>query len=99
MKRNHIRIFLVIALFTSILVWPAYLSCSRIVGARHLSADVCLENPDQENVFSDQQNQSKGFISSVFSTKLLPGTDLCNQISRFSFTSPSPDEKTLILRC
>jgi hypothetical protein len=98
-KRKLIQIFLVIVISAFILVFPAYLRCSYLAGAKFLSADLGFENPDQEDLFSDQHNQSKIFVSIVFLIKLLPGTNLFDQISRFCFLASFLDQKTLILRC
>jgi len=99
MKRKLIQIFLVIVICTFTLEIPAYLRCSNLAGAKLLSTDLSFENPDQEDVFSGQQNQSKTSVSIVFLIKLPPGTNLFDQISRFCSLTSFLDQKTLILRC
>jgi hypothetical protein len=99
MKRRLIQTLLVIVISSFILVFPAYLHYSNLAGAKLLSTDLSFENPDQEDVFSDQQSQSKTFVSIVFEIKFLPGTNLHGQMSRFCFLSSFLDQETLILRC
>jgi hypothetical protein len=99
MKRKPIQILLVIVISAFTLFSPAYLRCSNLAGAKFLSTDLSFENPDQEDVFLGQQNQSKTFVSTVLLIKLLPGTDLHGQTSRFCSLASFLDQKTLILRC
>jgi hypothetical protein len=99
MKRSPFQIFLVIAAFAFILIFPAYSCCSNLAGVKLLSTDLSFENPDQDDIFSDQHNQLKAFVSSVFTIKLLPKTIPFDQISRFWLQTASLDQKTLILRC
>jgi hypothetical protein len=97
MKTKLIQIFLVIVICT--LVSPAYLRCSNLAGAKLLSTDLSFENPDQDDLFSGRQNQLKTFVSTVFLTKFLPGTNLFCQTSRFCSLTPLLNQKTSILRC
>jgi hypothetical protein len=99
MKRKLIQISLVIVICAFTLVFPAYLSCSNLAGAKLLSTDLSFENPDQEDVFFGQQNESNTFASIVFLIKLPPGTNLFDQISRFCSLTSFLDQKTSILRC
>jgi hypothetical protein len=99
MKRKLVQIFLVIVISTFTLVFPAYLRCSNLAGAKLLSTDLSFENRDQEDVFSDQHNQSNAFVSIVFLIKLPPETNLFDQISRFCLLPSFLDQKTSILRC
>jgi hypothetical protein len=99
MKRKLVQISLVIAICAFTLVFPAYLRCSNLAGAKLLSTDLSFENPDQEDVFFGQQNESKTLVSIVFLIRLPPGTNLFDQISRFCSLTSFLDQKTLILRC
>jgi hypothetical protein len=99
MKRKLIQISLVIVICAFTLVFPAYLRCSNLAGAKLLSTDLSFENPDQEDVFFGQQNESKTFVSIAFLIKLAPGTNLFDQISRFCSLTSFPDQKTSTLRC
>jgi hypothetical protein len=99
MKRKPIQTFLVIAISAFILVFPAYLRSSNLAGVRLFSTDLSFENPDQDDIFPYQHNQSKAFVSSVLTIKLLPGTILFDQISRFWFLVSILDQKALLLRC
>jgi len=99
MERKLIQISLVIVICAFTLVYPAYLRCSNLAGAKFLSTDLGFENPDQEDVFFGQQNESQAFVSIVFLIKLPPGTNLFNQISRFRSLTSFLDQKTSILRC
>ena len=99
MKRKLIRISLVIVICAFTLVFPAYLRCSNLAGAKLLSTDLSFENPDQEDVFFGQQNESNTFVSIVFLINLPPGTNLFDRISRFCSLTSFLDQKTSILRC
>ena len=99
MKRKPFQIFLVIVIGTITLVFPAYLRSSNLGGVKSVSADLSFENPDQDDLFSDQQNQSKTCVPTVSLIKLLPGTSLFCQISRFCSLTSFLNQKTLILRC
>jgi hypothetical protein len=99
MKKMLIQISLVIVICSFTLVFPAYLRCSNLAGAKLLSTDLSFENPDQEDVFSGQQNEPKTFVSIVFLIKLPPGNNLFAQISRFCSLTSFLDQKTSVLRC
>jgi hypothetical protein len=99
MKRKLIQISLVIVICAFTLVFPAYLRCSNLAGAKLLSTDLSFENPDQEDAFFGQQNESKTFVSIVFLIKLPSGTNHFDQISRFCSLTSFLDQKTSILRC
>jgi hypothetical protein len=99
MKKKPIQIFLVIAVSVFILVFPAYFCCSNLAGVKLLSTDLSFENPDQDDIFSYQNNQSKAFVSSVLTIKLLPETIRFDQIARFWFLASFLDQKVLSLRC
>jgi len=99
MKKKLIQISLVMVICAFTLVFPAYLRCSNLAGAKLLSTDLSFENPDQEDVFFGQQNESQAFVSIVFLIKLPPGTNLFDQISRFCSLTSFLDQKTSILRC
>ena len=99
MRRKLVQISLVIVICAFILAFPAYLRCSNLAGAKLLSTDLSFENPDQEEVFSGQQNESKTFVSITFLVKLPPGTNLFDQIFRSYSLTSFLDQKTLVLRC
>jgi hypothetical protein len=99
MKRKLIQISLVIVICAFTLLFPAYIRCSNLAGAKLLSTDLSFENPDQEDVFFGQQNESKTFFSIVFLIELPPGTNLFDQISHFCSLTSFLDQKTSILRC
>jgi len=99
MKRKPIQILLVIVISAFTLVFPAYLRCSNLVGAKFLSTDLSFENPDQEDVFFGQQNELKSFFPIAFLIRLSTGTNLSYQISPFSSLTSFLDQKTLTLRC
>ncbi len=88
---------MVICAFT--LVFPAYLRCSNLGGAKLLSTDLGFENPDQEDVFFGEQNESQAFVSIVLLIKLPPGANLFDRISRFCSPTSFLDQQTSILRC
>ena len=99
MKRKPIQIFLVVAISAFILIFPAYLRSSNLAGVRLFSTDLSFENPGQDDMFSYQHNQSKAFVSSVLTIKLLPGTIPFDRIARFWFLASFLDQKVLSLRC
>ena len=99
MKRKLIQISLVMVICAFTLIFPAYLRCSNLAGAKVLSTDLSFENPDQDDVFFGRQNESKTFLSIIFLIELPPGTNLLDQISRFCSLTSFLDQKTLILRC
>jgi hypothetical protein len=98
MGKRHTQIaVIVITLF--ILLFPAYLRCSNLAEANLFSTDLSFENPDQDDQFVDQQNESKAFALSVFPIICLPGINLSKQLPRFSFQTASFDQKLFVLRC
>ena len=99
MKRNPIQIFLVIAVSAFILVSPTYLRSPNLEGVRLLSADLSVENLDQNDIFSYHSGQVKAFLSTTFTTKLLPEAILFGQTSRFLLLASFPDHNASILRC
>ena len=99
MKRKPFQIFLVIVICTITLVFPSYLRSSNVAGAKSVSTDLSFENPDQDDLFSGQRNQSKTCVSTVLPIKLLPETNLFCQISRFCSLTSLLNQKTLTLRC
>jgi hypothetical protein len=99
MKKKLIQISLVIVICAFTLVFPAYLRCSNLAGGKLLSTDLSVENPDQEDIFFGQQNESQAFVSIVFLIKLPPGTNLFDLISHFCSLTSFLDQETSILRC
>jgi hypothetical protein len=99
MKRGIIQTFLVIAISLFIPIFPAYLHYCNLAEADLLSLDLCIENPDQENLLIDQQNESKVFISSSFCIIFASGINFLEQLFRFPFTKYFLDQKTSVLRC
>ncbi len=99
MKKKLIQISLVIVICAFTLVFPACLRCSNLAGGKLLSTDLSFENPDQEDIFFGQQNESQAFVSIVFLIKLPPGTNLFDLISHFCSLTSFLDQKTSILRC
>ena len=99
MKTKPALIFLIIAISALLFAFPAYLRCSNSAGNRLLSTDLSFENPDQADIFSCQHHQSKAFVSSIFTVKLLPGTILFDQIVRLWFSASSLDPEVSPLRC
>jgi hypothetical protein len=99
MKRNSIKIFLVIAVSAFILVSPTYLPSPNLEGVRLLSADLSFESSDKDDIFSCQPGQAKVFLSTNFTTKSLPEAILFDQTSRFWYLASFPDHKASILRC
>lgn len=97
-KVKGIQIFLLLAALI-ILVVPSYQTRSYFAGAKVPSMDLSFVDPDQEDVYSDQQNQTKACVSSVILGGMLPGTHLFKQNSPVSFLPSFFDQKPLILRC
>jgi hypothetical protein len=93
------QIFWVIAVSAFILVCPTYLRGPNLESVRLLSADLSFENLDQDDMFSCQPGQTKAFLSTTFTTKLLPEGILFGQASRFLLLASFPDHKVSILRC
>lgn len=91
--------FLAITISAFILLFPAYLRCSNFAGAKLLSTDLSFENPDQEDLFSDQHNQLKLFVSIVSPLKLFPGTNLFEDSCHLFPQALSLHQKTFVLRC
>jgi hypothetical protein len=100
MKRRSIQTFLVIAISSFILVFPAYLRCSNLAETNLFSVDLSFENSGQDDQFVDQQHgESKALVSSVFSILFFPGANLFEQFLCFSRQIPLFEQKTSILRC
>jgi TatA/E family protein of Tat protein translocase len=96
MKKNLIQISLVTGICAFTLVFPAYLRCSNLAGAKLLSTDLSFENPDQEDVFSRQQNESKPFVSIaliIFGAGKLPqvGENMGKAIRNFKSATERED--------
>ena len=99
MRRNLFKIFLVVTISSVTLFVPSYPRWSNLIVAKLPSADLSIENPDQEEESPDQQKQMKGFISNVFSADLQPGARCFYQIPHLSFLTSPLDPETFVLRC
>jgi hypothetical protein len=99
MERRPVRISLVIMICLFLSLSSVYLHCCNLAGANLFSADLSFESPDEEDLLAGQQNESKVFVSSVFPTVFVLGANLLEELFPFSFLTPSPDQKTLILLC
>jgi hypothetical protein len=96
---KRVEIFLAITISAFVLVGAAYLRCSNFAGAKLLSTDLSFENPGQEDVFPDQQNQLKVFVSIAFPVKFFPGANLFERSCHLFFHALSLHQKSFILRC
>jgi hypothetical protein len=100
MRTRLIQAFLVIAISSFILIFPAYLRCSNLAEVNLFSTDLSFENSDQDDQLLDQhQDESKALVVSAFSIIFLPGTNPFEQIPRFFLLTSFLDQTTLILRC
>jgi hypothetical protein len=81
------------------LVFPNYQTRSFLAGAKILSLDLSFVNPAQEDVYPNQQYQTKAWISSTILGGILPETSLFKQSDQSCFLSSFPHQKPLILRC
>lgn len=98
-RKRMIQIVLVFLISFSILLLSAYLDYCDLREADFLSRDISFENPDQDNLLTDQHNESKVLISSAFPIGFPPGIDFLEPFSLFNFPTYSPDSKTFVLRC
>ncbi len=96
---KRIQAILIIALSFSLTLFSTYILYHNLAQADFLSSDLSFENPDQEDLFIRQQAESKLFVSNPFSILFLPGVNLFGHLPYFSFSTPSFDQKALILRC
>ena len=99
MERKPAQIFLVIIICLFISVSSVYLHYWNLAEANLFSTDLSFENPDEGDLLVGQQNESKVCVASVFPTVFVLGTNLLEELFPFSFLTPSPDQKTLILLC
>jgi hypothetical protein len=97
-KVKGISIFLLIAAIL-MLVLPGYQRCSYLARAKLPSMDLSFVDPDQEDVYPDQQDQTKAVVASAIIGGMLPGNSLSKQSSHFCFFPSFVDQKILILRC
>jgi hypothetical protein len=97
-KVKRIQIFLFIVALI-ILVVPSYQTRAYLAGAKVPSMDLSFVDPDQDDAYPDQQDQTKACVSSMILGGMLPGTTLFKQISQFCFLPSFSDQKNLILRC
>ena len=96
---KRIQAILIIALSFSLTLFSTYILYHNLAQADFLSSSLSFENPDQEDLLFGQQDESKIFVSSPFSILFLPGINLFGNLPYFSFSTPSFDQKALILRC
>jgi hypothetical protein len=61
--------------------------------------DLSFVDPDQEDVYPDQQDQTKAVVANATIGGMLPGSSLFKQSSQFCFLPSFVDQKTPVLRC
>jgi hypothetical protein len=98
MRRKSIRLLLVIAISSFIVVFPAYLRYADLSETDPSSTDSIFETPDQDDQLNDHQHGSDGVLFSLLVT-FLPSTHLLNPFSPLSTPAISTHSKTSILRC
>jgi hypothetical protein len=94
-----IQIFLISAISVLIFGLPFYHSYTSLVETGPFSADLNIENPDQDVPMDLQQAELKISVSCVFSVVLPPGTTLLNGLQSLCFQIASFDQRALVLRC
>jgi hypothetical protein len=99
MRSKSIRLLLVVAISSSIIVFPAYLRYADLSETDLSSTDLIFENPDQDDQLNDQQHESDGVLLSLLSVTFLPYTHLLNPFFLLSAPDITTRCKTSILRC
>ena len=99
MERKPIQIFLVIAIFLSILVSSTYCQYYILAAADFISLDLKIENFDQEYLFATNQSEFKLHGSDSFFKGFHLLTCLYGQSFHLFSQILSLDQKTLVLRC
>ncbi len=90
---------LVIAICFLLAVCPAYLQYNDLTEIDFLSPQPSFENPDQENLLTDEQSKIKIFVLNSSPGISLLGIFLREQIPNVAFQIFSIDRPTAILRC
>ena len=97
-RLKGIEIFLLVAAVL-MLVFPSYQTRSYVAAVKVPSVDLSFVDSDQEDVYPDQQNQTKACVSSMILEGMLSETNRFNQRTQLCFLSSFSDQKPLILRC
>jgi hypothetical protein len=99
MGKRPIRIFLITAILSFLLLFPTYFRYTSLSETTLFPIDSNFENPDQDDQLDHQQHESGAILSSVFSIIFLPGTNLIEQLYLFPFQLTSHSQSKSILRC
>jgi hypothetical protein len=98
-KKRLIQIVLVFLISFALPLLSAYFDFCDLSEADFLSRDICIENPDQDNLLIDQHNESRVLTSEASTMRFPPEIDLLEQFPLVSFIKYSLDPETFILRC
>ncbi len=99
MKRKTFQASLIVATIALMLVFPACLHTSDLTGTRLLSADLGLENVDQDDILSYQPSQPKAFASTDAFFTRHAGNILFDRVSHPILLASFPVEEASLLRC
>jgi len=97
--QRMVQIVLVLLISVSLYLLSSYLNYRDLSEADFVTRDICFENPDQDNLLTDQYNESKVFISIASSMKFPGRIDFVEQSPAVLFTKPFLNPETFILRC
>lgn len=98
-KKRLIQIVLVFLISLALPLLSAYFDFCDLSEADFLSRDICIENPDQDNLLIDQHNESRVLISGASTMRFPPGIGFLEQFPFVSSIKYSLDPETFILRC
>jgi len=98
-KQKRIQILLAIVIPLSILVSSTYCEYYTLAAADFISHNLKLENFDQEYLSVANQSELKVYGLDAFLEGFQPLTCLFGQSLHLLSEVPSPDQRTLVLRC
>jgi len=96
---KRIQIFLLIAIPLFILVFPAYLRCTKLSQTKFVSSDLSFEYLDQEEGLPGNEKELKVYGPSTLLMMFSWGTNLFEQSFHLFPGSLSLLQKASILRC
>jgi hypothetical protein len=100
MRRKHKVYFFLAIIFSFImLVMPVYIHYSNLSEADVSSRDLCFENPDQDNLWAGDKDESRVFGLNAPCDTLPLARDLLKMVYVSFSQTPSFDQNAIILRC
>lgn len=100
MRREHKICFLLAVIISVIIpVTSVFVDYSNLTEAEVLSLGLFFENPDQDDPWAGDKDESRISGLAASSDTLLLGGNLLTRVSHPFSQTPSFDQKTMMLRC